>query len=230
MAKPARVVVSKDGPYMVTGGPPLSRQTIVTDAEGGSERWEESETFAVRQTYALCRCGHSSNKPFCDGTHGRSASTARRPPSREPYLEQAKIARGAGAVALGCGGPVRLRPLLRPARQRVERGRAYRRADDAGSGFCARCNAARPAAWSPGTMPPASRWSRSCRSRSASSRTRRKSAAARSGCAAESRSSRPTASPTRCATGSRCAAAGRPRTSRSATERTPRSDSAIDRA
>jgi hypothetical protein len=36
MAKPARVVVSKDGPSLVTGGPPLSRQTIVTDAEGGS--------------------------------------------------------------------------------------------------------------------------------------------------------------------------------------------------
>lgn len=69
MAKELRVVVSKDGPYMVTGAPPLSRQTIVTDAEGGSERWQEGETFKVRDFYALCRCGHSNTKPFCDGTH-----------------------------------------------------------------------------------------------------------------------------------------------------------------
>jgi CDGSH-type Zn-finger protein len=94
MAKPARVVVSKDGPYMVTGGPPLSRQTIVTDAEGGSERWEESETFAVRQTYALCRCGHSSTKPFCDGTHGTVGFDGTETASREPYLKQAKLIEG----------------------------------------------------------------------------------------------------------------------------------------
>jgi CDGSH-type Zn-finger protein len=94
MAKSARVTISKDGPYMVTGAVPLSRQTIATDSEGGSERWEEGDTFAVRETYALCRCGHSNNKPFCDGTHANIGFDGTETASREPYLKQAKVLEG----------------------------------------------------------------------------------------------------------------------------------------
>ncbi len=47
--------VSKDGPYHVTGGVGLA------DAP-----WAEGVS---RDHYALCRCGASKNKPFCDGSH-----------------------------------------------------------------------------------------------------------------------------------------------------------------
>lgn len=54
------VEVSKDGPYRITGGLPL------TDADGKDvERAQGSS----REHYALCRCGHSQNKPFCSGMH-----------------------------------------------------------------------------------------------------------------------------------------------------------------
>jgi len=54
------VEVSKDGPYRISGGVPL------TDADGADiERAEGSS----REHYALCRCGHSQNKPFCSGMH-----------------------------------------------------------------------------------------------------------------------------------------------------------------
>jgi CDGSH-type Zn-finger protein len=66
MTVPMRIVVSKDGTYIVTGRPTLSRQTIVADAKGGSERWQEGETFKVRETCPLCRWGRSGTKPFCD--------------------------------------------------------------------------------------------------------------------------------------------------------------------
>ena len=58
--RPPAVEVSKDGPYRITGGLPL------TDADGKDvERAEGSS----REHYALCRCGHSQNKPFCSGMH-----------------------------------------------------------------------------------------------------------------------------------------------------------------
>ena len=90
----ARVVICKDGPYLASGSLPLARQTIVTDAEGGSERWQEGEAFTVRKEYALCRCGHSNTKPFCDGTHGKIGFDGTETASREPYLAQAKALQG----------------------------------------------------------------------------------------------------------------------------------------
>ena len=71
-----RVVVTKNGPYLVSGAVPLARQTIVADAEGGSESWRETDPFPPQESYALCRCGHSANKPFCDGTHSRAGFQA----------------------------------------------------------------------------------------------------------------------------------------------------------
>ena len=42
---------------------PMSSRATVTllDAEGNQ--------YEVTDTFALCRCGRSSTKPFCDGTH-----------------------------------------------------------------------------------------------------------------------------------------------------------------
>ena len=54
------IEVSKDGPYRITGGVPLR------DGEGNNE---PRRTGASLEHYALCRCGHSQNKPFCSGMH-----------------------------------------------------------------------------------------------------------------------------------------------------------------
>ncbi len=58
--RPPSIEVSKDGPYRITG------HIALTDADGEAEHRAKG---ASREHYALCRCGHSQNKPFCSGMH-----------------------------------------------------------------------------------------------------------------------------------------------------------------
>lgn len=62
------IKVTKNGPYIVSDSQ-LREQTIITDEAGGSIDWSVTREFAVGESYALCRCGLSRNKPFCDGSH-----------------------------------------------------------------------------------------------------------------------------------------------------------------
>lgn len=55
----ASIKVNDNGPYVVRGG------IQIVDADGNA--------FDVKDVVALCRCGQSSNKPFCDGTHNKVA-------------------------------------------------------------------------------------------------------------------------------------------------------------
>jgi CDGSH-type Zn-finger protein/truncated hemoglobin YjbI len=54
------IEVSKDGPYRIMGA------IALTDSHGKHEARDEG---ASDEHYALCRCGHSQNKPFCSGMH-----------------------------------------------------------------------------------------------------------------------------------------------------------------
>ncbi len=49
------ITVRDNGPYLVRGG------ATIVDAEGNQ--------FEVQDVVALCRCGHSEKKPFCDAVH-----------------------------------------------------------------------------------------------------------------------------------------------------------------
>ncbi len=56
------IQVLDDGPYIVQG-PAGIKDGEGNDLEGG-------------ETIALCRCGDSSNKPFCDGTHASAGCSS----------------------------------------------------------------------------------------------------------------------------------------------------------
>jgi CDGSH-type Zn-finger protein len=89
-----KIEVLKDGPYLVSGGLPLSEQHIVTNAEGESLDYREGKKYAAQAQYALCRCGQSGSKPFCDGTHMKVGFDGTETASPETYLKQAETIDG----------------------------------------------------------------------------------------------------------------------------------------
>ena len=56
MDSPARITAYRDGPFLVRG--PIE----LVDQDG-------TPIAVDRETVALCRCGKSRLRPFCDGTH-----------------------------------------------------------------------------------------------------------------------------------------------------------------
>jgi CDGSH-type Zn-finger protein len=65
----ATITPYRDGPLIVRG------DFRLVDTDG-------NEIDPGRKTVALCRCGKSGIKPFCDGTHKRSGFHAASAPSR----------------------------------------------------------------------------------------------------------------------------------------------------
>jgi CDGSH-type Zn-finger protein len=96
MSKPTapRITITKNGPYLVTGDVPLAPQHIVTNGGGESLEWREGARIPHEAQFALCRCGNSSNKPFCDGTHKKIGFDGTETASREPFDSEAKILEG----------------------------------------------------------------------------------------------------------------------------------------
>ncbi len=65
------IAAAPNGPLLVSGDVPLYRRRAVNSEHGEPLAWETTERIETKDRYALCRCGESSRKPFCDGTHAR---------------------------------------------------------------------------------------------------------------------------------------------------------------
>jgi CDGSH-type Zn-finger protein len=86
-----------DGPNLVTG-----QVAVVTPAR-----------VRAMQSAMLCRCGHSRDKPFCDGTHVRSGF---KDPARLPAAIESEVV-GTGSLTIRpiangpnrCEGPLMIR-------------------------------------------------------------------------------------------------------------------------
>ena len=65
------ITAAANGPLLVDGSVALYRRRAVKSEHGEPLAWETTARVETRERYALCRCGQSSRKPFCDGTHAR---------------------------------------------------------------------------------------------------------------------------------------------------------------
>jgi CDGSH-type Zn-finger protein/truncated hemoglobin YjbI len=72
------IEVTRDGPYRITGG------IALTDGDGRAVARNQGASL---EHYAICRCGHSQNKPFCSGMHWYVEFRDPRPDAlREPTM------------------------------------------------------------------------------------------------------------------------------------------------
>jgi CDGSH-type Zn-finger protein len=55
------IIPFPNGPLRISG------DFVIKDGQG------KSFDLSGRNAISLCRCGHSENKPFCDGSHNRNA-------------------------------------------------------------------------------------------------------------------------------------------------------------
>ena len=68
--KGRRILVEKDGPYIVEGDIPLVSKLQVVSEHGEPLTWQKQGDIDVSPgEYRLCRCGQSKSWPFCDDSH-----------------------------------------------------------------------------------------------------------------------------------------------------------------
>lgn len=57
MSEATKITALDNGPFLVAG------DVVLTDGEG--------QAYPAGAQIALCRCGASTNQPFCNGTHAK---------------------------------------------------------------------------------------------------------------------------------------------------------------
>lgn len=75
MSDDDRIIVVKNGPLKVPAHLAFVRRTFGApgSGRGGVDEEIDSSGRESKGIINLCRCGHSTDKPFCDGSHKREA-------------------------------------------------------------------------------------------------------------------------------------------------------------
>lgn len=110
-----RIKIQPNGPYIVRGGLPLVTRESVETEHGEPIAWRTNRNWSgdldPGDTYALCRCGESANRPFCDGTHARNDFDGEETAPTDTTTDRAEVLQGTsitlhddrGALCIGAG-------------------------------------------------------------------------------------------------------------------------------
>lgn len=82
------IKIIPNGPYVVAGGVPLRPKEPVVSEHDEPLTWRSGPAAETGGQYLLCRCGQSSNKPYCDSTHAKIEWDGSESATDVPYEER----------------------------------------------------------------------------------------------------------------------------------------------
>ena len=87
-----KIKILPNGPYVVQGLKKIIEET--SKRKNGVLAAVKTNEFQEDSEYRLCRCGASSNKPFCDGTHTKIKFNGTETADRSNYLDRVSLQKG----------------------------------------------------------------------------------------------------------------------------------------
>ena len=94
------ITVTEKGPYLVYGRPPLALQFIMPNDRNESWYFQEGRRFSTEaEPTALCRCGASHRKPYCDGAHTKARWEPELTAEQDSLLDDVEVTEG-GSVSM----------------------------------------------------------------------------------------------------------------------------------
>ncbi|MFT7599752.1 MAG: CDGSH-type Zn-finger protein [Acidimicrobiales bacterium] len=96
MTADPKITVAQGGPYMLSGEVPVTAKSPVMSEHGEPLTWKTTPATETKNRVALCRCGASASKPYCDGAHTSHEWDGNENAPEGTYVERAKSYGGEG--------------------------------------------------------------------------------------------------------------------------------------